>query len=259
MIQLFKMLNKKVDLLSLFAIVFICATVAWAVDTKLSALTELAAAPATSDELYINDGGTSKKITVANLMLYLGAAHDTATELTNLFAAKEVQLDDEAGLYAVLSDVTQFYENGDETAILTAGLSAAYDTSGEFDALFAAKANLVPIFLDDGDISGDNITAAQCVIGTTITNDDKGGAVDWNLPDCAAVAWTCTVVAEEAETVVLDSAGGDTITLFSGAISAADAIDSDGNAGSMIVLQCREANQIFQTASVGLWIDGGAD
>ena len=38
-----------------------------AVDTKLSDLTELAAAPASTDEIYINDGGTSKKITVANL------------------------------------------------------------------------------------------------------------------------------------------------------------------------------------------------
>ncbi len=38
-----------------------------AVDTKLSDLTELSAAPASTDQVYINDGGTSKKITVANL------------------------------------------------------------------------------------------------------------------------------------------------------------------------------------------------
>lgn len=37
-------------------------------DTKLSALTELATAPANGDELYINDGGVSKKISVANLL-----------------------------------------------------------------------------------------------------------------------------------------------------------------------------------------------
>ena len=36
-------------------------------DFKLSALPELAAAPADTDELYINDGGTSKKIQVKNL------------------------------------------------------------------------------------------------------------------------------------------------------------------------------------------------
>jgi len=48
--------------------------VAWAADTKLSALTELAAAPAESDELYINDGGTSKKIQVINAMKALESA-----------------------------------------------------------------------------------------------------------------------------------------------------------------------------------------
>ncbi len=37
-------------------------------DTKLSALTELAAAPAATDEFYINDGGTSKRITAANML-----------------------------------------------------------------------------------------------------------------------------------------------------------------------------------------------
>jgi len=49
-------------------------TYAWAADSKLSALTELASAPAESDELYINDGGTSKKITAINLMKALESA-----------------------------------------------------------------------------------------------------------------------------------------------------------------------------------------
>ena len=67
-----------------------------------------------------------------------------------------------------------------------------------------------------------------------------------------------TVVSEEAELVVLDSAAGDVITLIDGtAITAADAIDSDSNAGSMVVLECREANQIFVKAQVGVWTDGG--
>lgn len=37
-------------------------------DTKVSALTELTVGPADADEIYINDGGTSKKITAANLL-----------------------------------------------------------------------------------------------------------------------------------------------------------------------------------------------
>lgn len=36
-------------------------------DTKLSALTQLSAQPASTDEIYINDGGTSKRITYSDL------------------------------------------------------------------------------------------------------------------------------------------------------------------------------------------------
>lgn len=62
-------------------------------DTKISALTELAVEPASTDELAINDGGTSKKITVANLMLASGGltfakvvknADETVTSSTTL-------------------------------------------------------------------------------------------------------------------------------------------------------------------------------
>ena len=42
--------------------------VAWAADSKLSALTNLGAAPASTDELYLNDAGSSKALTVDNLM-----------------------------------------------------------------------------------------------------------------------------------------------------------------------------------------------
>jgi hypothetical protein len=46
--------------------------------SKLSDLTELAAQPAASDELYVNDGGVSKKITYTNL---LGAALQDLVDL----------------------------------------------------------------------------------------------------------------------------------------------------------------------------------
>lgn len=48
--------------------------IAWAVDTQLSNLTPLATAPAESDELYISDGGVSKKITALNFLGALEAA-----------------------------------------------------------------------------------------------------------------------------------------------------------------------------------------
>ena len=39
-------------------------------DTKLSALTNLAAAPAATDEFYINDGGASKAVTTPYVQQY---------------------------------------------------------------------------------------------------------------------------------------------------------------------------------------------
>ena len=44
----------------------------------------------------------------------IGAVHDTAAELTALFGGKQATLTNEDGLYAALSDVTQFYEVGDK-------------------------------------------------------------------------------------------------------------------------------------------------
>jgi hypothetical protein len=55
---------------------------AWAASTKLSLLTELATTPAGTDEMYINDGGVSKKIQVDNLMNYpVEVVSDTTPQL----------------------------------------------------------------------------------------------------------------------------------------------------------------------------------
>lgn len=53
--------------------------VAWAANTKLSALTELAVTPDATDEFYVNDGGTSKKIQYSTLMN--GASPGTLTTI----------------------------------------------------------------------------------------------------------------------------------------------------------------------------------
>jgi len=52
-------------------------------DTKISGLSELAARPADSDELAINDNGTSKRITVANLgAMFASASKASDTDKT---------------------------------------------------------------------------------------------------------------------------------------------------------------------------------
>jgi hypothetical protein len=68
---------------------------AWAADTKLSALTNLGAAPEGSDELYLNDGGAaSKALTIDYLFDYAEGANLTITgnwvNTTNPWADNEV-------------------------------------------------------------------------------------------------------------------------------------------------------------------------
>jgi len=131
---------------ALFLWILSIPLIAWAADTKLSALDNLGAAPATSDELYLNDAGTSKALTIANLMLYLGAAHDTEAELTALFAAKEAQLNNEAGLYAVLSDVSNFMQ---DTENFTSGKTITAVANGDTTPNVAGAATGGAIYESD--------------------------------------------------------------------------------------------------------------
>lgn len=62
--------SKKERNFYIISAILIIGTIAWAASTKLSSLTELQSAPDGTDELYLNDGGMSKKITVSNLMGY---------------------------------------------------------------------------------------------------------------------------------------------------------------------------------------------
>ena len=62
--------------LFLVILIVLFAFTAHAADSKLSALTALEAAPAGTDQIYINDGGVSKRITVDYLLLiYQGYPH----------------------------------------------------------------------------------------------------------------------------------------------------------------------------------------
>ena len=67
---------------SVFLIVIMAVSLTYAADTKVSALTELAAAPSETDELYINYGGVSKKITVLNMIKSLNTGMTGVTIAT---------------------------------------------------------------------------------------------------------------------------------------------------------------------------------
>jgi hypothetical protein len=104
--------------------------VAWAVDTKLSALTELAEAPAEADELYINDGGTSKKITALNLMKALQSA----------LTSYEIHYDNIPTRYKVVTKTTSL--------AYTIGTTNAYESYGGIVYVTGAATITAPAIAD---------------------------------------------------------------------------------------------------------------
>jgi len=80
-----------------------------AVNSKLSALTELTVAPADADEFYINDGGTEKRITYVKLRpveSFIIAASDETTDLTTGTAKSTFRMPYAFTLTAVRISVT---------------------------------------------------------------------------------------------------------------------------------------------------------
>jgi hypothetical protein len=89
MIYLIKLLYKKIDLPMLLILLSI-ATLVYAATAKLSAITNLGAAPAATDELYLNDAGTEKALTISNLFSYLASDHSLAN-ITSDISSNEPQ------------------------------------------------------------------------------------------------------------------------------------------------------------------------
>lgn len=103
-----------------------------------------------------------------NIQAWLGATHDTSAELDALY---EVQLNNEAGLYAVLSDVTDFVQPSEVDVEMLAdvtgeGTAATYPLFDDNDGTYSFRA------IADGDIP-DTITASNYLplAGGTMTGD----------------------------------------------------------------------------------------
>ncbi len=149
-----KNLKTKIAGLFLVGTITFFISLAWAADTSVTNLTELATAPAGTDLVYIVDGGVSKKISVTNLHSLL------QTALTN-----------EAGLYAALSDVTNFLQTGDAIA----GGDITANSVGESQLL--ESMNFVPIGdFDHGggvlQIPNSTTLPGTCEIGDTYMDTD---------------------------------------------------------------------------------------
>lgn len=140
------------------------ATTVHAADTKVSALTELATTPAASDEFYINDGGTSKKIQYSNIMA--GEATTAAALAANPAAATSG------------SCITNIAANGD--------VEAEVDVWTEAENTSAAYAPLTaPTF--ETSITGNYLTASEIVITDASKNIVSGAVATY--PSLAELAY----------------------------------------------------------------------
>lgn len=156
----------------------------------------------------------------------------------------------------------------DETDPIVGAVTGIVEADGAGNISAATEGTDYPSFtmtiLDDADIIDDNITAAQCRRGITITNDGKGGVTDYNLP-AGVEGMIANPYAEEAHAMTIDlTNSGDIIVLPTGPIAAGNAVDSDGNAYSEGTFICHEGTGAgdgvwYLRSQVGPWVDGGAD
>jgi hypothetical protein len=136
-------------------------------DTKLSALTELSAEPADADEVYVNDGGVSKRITYGTLKAALLArANHTGTQLAATISDFEAAVAAGASTTANTAKVTNATHTGDVTGstALTVDPSAisgkALVTVAATDNLLILDASASPLALKKI-VASDFATAAQ--------------------------------------------------------------------------------------------------
>ena len=144
-------------------------------DTKLSALTELAATPAVGDELYIRDiseaaAAESKRITVANLMAAAGGGGATLTvaetEVFNGAAPNswtDLNLSGTIGAQATLVFLKIFAQGYDS--------KAAARRNGDTDELFSGA------FM----YGAHSINMSANTYGILVAVTDTSGIIEWKF------------------------------------------------------------------------------
>lgn len=233
-------------------------------DSKLSALTELAATPADSDEFYINDGGASKKITFATLRTgILSTGGDiTISDTTPTFVMKD-------------SDATA----GDVNFDIVVAATDTGDGSEDIDVTMSAQvAGTKVSFLNfdaDGRLAlgynGQPVHAAKLVYGTPVTAvtttaspaSTDSGTIYTNEGDADGATITLpaaqtspslifTAIVQAAQTLTITAGSGDTIRIGSSVTAAAGSITS-ATVGSSLTLVAINATEWVATSSVGSW------
>ena len=113
--------------------------------TKLSALTELAVEPAASDELYINDGGTSKRIQYSTIK----AVFATAAQGALADSALQDVVDDTTPTLGGPLDAGGFDINNGGVIFLTEQAAAEADVAGKGQFWVETATPNIPRFTDD--------------------------------------------------------------------------------------------------------------
>jgi len=167
-------------LLILFLLI---TTPVWAADTKLSDLTELATTPAASDEFYVNDGGTGKRIQYSNVMsgnattataLASNPAAATAgTCITNIAANGTVEA--EVDVWTESENTSAGYTStADEVGTLTTGDMCTNDGSSvQCTVNTEAELETAMDALDIMTVTADDFTSAN--FATACSDEDGSG------------------------------------------------------------------------------------
>ena len=234
----------------LFLVLVVAIPLAWAASSTIPDRTELAEAPNAADEIALYDASatTGKSLGIDNLFLYLGAAHDTAAELTALFAGKEGTLTNSAGLLSALSD-----ETGTGVAVFSTSPTLVTPilgtiTSGVGTALTALDGeniqdNTIDVdsldwgaFTDLGEggaVTWGNIAEGELANSTVVSADIKDGViVDADVAAAAAiamskVAWPTTITTRDADATPEVAPGGFYKLTNTGALTVTNFIDSE--------------------------------
>ena len=231
-------------------------TPSWAADTKLSALTALEATPAGTDQIYINDGGTSKRITVDYLFQYF--------EDGNVSISMPINLTEDGGAMTVFNQSVSADPaagTAEGYAFLIDSVAVAYvyalaDSSGG-----VTHAGLIsrPGWVDVP-TTETTLTEVQCM-AKFVTNQGASGEVDVFLP---AVSYYQEVdfVVTEAAVFEINPPSGELFTLDTVALHADDVVDSDTAIGSRLKAWRQQiADGSWQWVLVtitGTWADSAA-
>lgn len=152
------------------------------------------------------DTGIGNQMTAAEFTTAIGSAYDTSAELDALFLAKEDNLSNEAGLYAALSDVSDFVQPDEK---FSGGVTVQSMVAGDPTPDVSNAALGTNNFYDFVPVSGTHDTGENVATlvdsGESWTEDVLIGSVITNTTN----GETCTITDNDATSITCTLSGGE--------------------------------------------------